>query len=151
MTDVFSSEKRSEIMRAVRREKTAPERLLRRELHKRGFRFARNASGLPGKPDIVLPKYRVAVFVHGCFWHNHACRLGHLPESNQDFWRSKFLRNRRRDKRVARAVRREGWHVFTIWECALSNIARRDCTVRRLSGLICATLNGHRQSSDDQL
>lgn len=105
---------RSRIMRAIRSKDTGPERAVR-ELS-RGLMFRRNVRGLPGTPDLANKSARVAVFVHGCFWHGHGCRGG-LPKANRAFWRRKFAMNRERDARAARALRADGWKVVTVWEC----------------------------------
>ncbi|MAG98614.1 MAG: very short patch repair endonuclease, partial [Rhodospirillaceae bacterium] len=88
--DTVSSEKRSEIMRRVRQRNTGPEMVVRKLLHAIGYRFRLHRKGLPGSPDIVLPKYRAVIFVHGCFWHGHGCRKGRLPSTRRDFWRAKI-------------------------------------------------------------
>ena len=107
-------------MAAIRGKNTKPELTVRRFLHARGFRFRLHSASLPGRPDIVLPKHRTAVFVNGCFWHQHAnCRLASLPASNRRFWREKLIGNRRRDRRKAQALRAAGWKVLTIWQCQL--------------------------------
>jgi len=107
-------------MAAIRGKNTKPELTVRRFLHALGFRFRLHSTSLPGRPDIVLPKHRTAVFVHGCFWHHHAnCRLATTPASNRRFWREKLMGNRRRDRRKAEALRTAGWKVLTIWQCQL--------------------------------
>src|SRR5471032_2150376 len=103
MTDVHTPERRSRNMRAIRGKNTKPEMILRKLLFARGFRFRLHVSDLPGKPDIVLPKYRVAIFVHGCFWHGHDCYLFKLPQTRTAFWEKKIGQNRIRDRRDAEA------------------------------------------------
>lgn len=121
-TDMFSQEKRSEIMSHVRPENTKPERLVRSTLHMMGFRFRLHSVGLPGTPDIVLPKYRSVIFVHGCFWHRHSsCKRATTPVHNADFWKAKFDRNTRRDAQKISALEAMGWKVFIIWECETKN------------------------------
>jgi len=88
---------------------------------------------LPGKPDIVLPRRRAVVFVHGCFWHGHSCPKGKRPQSNGDFWNTKIEKNRARDRRVARELKDRDWRVFTVWECQLSTIQKRETTVAKLA------------------
>ena len=119
MTDVFSPEKRSWVMSRIRSKDTRPERAVRSFLHSNGFRFRLHSSALPGNPDVVLPRYRLAVFVHGCFWHGHrSCKKGsHRPESNQAFWIAKIQKNVDRDKKARRDLSRLGWAVITVWEC----------------------------------
>jgi len=122
--DTVSKEKRSEIMSKVRGKNTAPERTVRSLLHSLGFRFRLYRQDLPGKPDIVLPKYKTAVFVNGCFWHGHDCKLARLPKSNIEYWHNKISRNKSRDTRVVQQLRELGWNVYVIWECEIKNIPR---------------------------
>lgn len=119
-TDVYSREKRSEVMSKVRSSNTRPELAVRRKLHSLGFRFRLHGKNLPGKPDIVLPKHRSIVLVHGCFWHHHtACGKSKLPTSNAGFWRRKIFRNVRRDKQNISKLKRLEWRVLVIWECEI--------------------------------
>ena len=106
-------------MAAVRSRDTGPEVAVRKALHGRGFRYRTHVSELPGKPDIVLPRYRAAILVHGCFWHGHDCRLFRLPATRRAFWDAKIRRNRERDADVRKALRVAGWRCLTVWECAL--------------------------------
>jgi DNA mismatch endonuclease (patch repair protein) len=123
MADVFDAETRSRIMRAVRSENTRPELAVRSLLHRLGFRFRLRRRDLPGKPDIVLPRYHVAVFVHGCFFHGHDCPRGsRQPQTNAEYWRQKRLRNVERDARVRLELASQGWRVLTVWECELRNV-----------------------------
>lgn len=92
---------------------------MRKGLHARGFRYRLGGAGMPGRPDIVLPKYRTVVFVHGCFWHGHDCPLYRLPKTRPEFWLEKIEGNRARDKRVSDRLRSEGWRIIEVWECAL--------------------------------
>jgi DNA mismatch endonuclease (patch repair protein) len=118
MSDVFTTAKRSWVMSRIRGKDTAPERVVRSFLHKRGFRFRLHASTLPGKPDIVLRKYRTAIFVHGCFWHHHAkCKYAVYPAHRKKFWRAKIDGTILRDRKAIRLLRRAGWLVLIIWEC----------------------------------
>lgn len=119
MPDVVDSATRSRMMAGIRSKNTAPELLIRRALHACGFRFRLHAKRLPGQPDLVLPKWRVAVFVHGCFWHLHGCHLSKLPQKNAAFWNEKLVANVERDKRVKALLSDEGWRVLTVWECAI--------------------------------
>ena len=132
MVDGLSREARSRLMARVGQRNTAPELVLRRGLHRLGLRFRVNVSGLPGRPDLVFPKYRVALFVHGCFWHAHSCRAGRLPTSNVDYWSDKLRTNTRRDWLRAAALRRLGWRVWTVWECELKRPADAGRTLLRL-------------------
>lgn len=116
--DIVSVERRSEIMRAVRRENTAPEIKVRKAVHALGYRFRLHRKDLPGSPDLVFPKYKLCIFVHGCFWHQHpACPKATSPKSNQEYWRQKFEANKRRDSKKTQELKNLGWRVETIWEC----------------------------------
>ncbi|WP_292488785.1 very short patch repair endonuclease [Mesorhizobium sp.] len=119
MVDSISSEVRSRIMGLVRGRNTRPEIYVRRILHAAGYRFRVHRKDLPGRPDIVLPKYWTAVFINGCFWHGHDCRRGKRPSSNMEFWAEKIDRTMGRDRRNSEALTAAGWRVVTIWECRL--------------------------------
>jgi len=121
MTDVFSKQKRSDVMSRISSKDTKPEIHLRKSLHRKGFRFKLHHKKLPGKPDIVLPKYRTVIQVKGCFWHGHNCIDGHIPKSNTAYWKPKILNNVRRDRRNDRLLREMGWSVLTVWECSISS------------------------------
>jgi len=112
---------------------TTPEMVVRSFLHSRGFRFRLHASSLPGKPDIVLQRFRTVVLVNGCFWHHHPhCRRAQLPSSNSRFWKAKILGNRARDRANARTLRQLGWRVIVVWECATRKPARLRAALARL-------------------
>jgi DNA mismatch endonuclease (patch repair protein) len=118
--DVLTSDQRHRCMAAVRGRDTLPELLLRRALHARGFRYRLGGAGLRGRPDIVFPGRRVAVFVHGCFWHRHACKAGRsLPLTHGPIWRGKLEENRRRDRDCIASLERSGWHVVVVWSCEM--------------------------------
>jgi DNA mismatch endonuclease (patch repair protein) len=120
--DIYNREKRSELMSKVRSASTTPEMIVRQKLHSLGFRFRLHNQNLPGKPDIVLPKHRSVIFVHGCFWHHHkGCGKSKLPSSNAEFWEAKITANVRRDARTIAKLRRLGWRVLVIWECETKN------------------------------
>lgn len=122
-TDVFTPEKRSEVMSLVRSKNTKPELFVRSLLHRMGYRFRLHRKDLPGKPDIVLPKHHAAVFVHGCFWHQHpGCKKATLPKQNAEFWKDKLEGNVRRDEQAQRRLEEMGWRVLVVWECE----AKRD-------------------------
>jgi DNA mismatch endonuclease (patch repair protein) len=106
------------MMSGIRGRDTKPEKLIRSELHRLGFRFRLQSKRIPGRPDLVLAKYRAAVFVHGCFWHGHDCPLFRLPGTRRAFWAVKINRNRERDAEVRQAVLAAGWRHLTVWECA---------------------------------
>jgi DNA mismatch endonuclease, patch repair protein len=119
-------------MSRIRSKDTVPEKTVRSVLHKMGFRFRLHRKDLPGRPDIVLPKHRLAIFVHGCFWHRHPnCKYAYTPKSRLSFWRRKFAENRARDRRNAVAVRHAGWRVLILWECEC-NQERIERTVKRV-------------------
>ena len=122
MVDFLSPLERSERMSRIRSSNTSPELALRRELHALGFRFRLHRKDLPGKPDIVLTRYRTVVFVHGCFWHRHAgCKIATTPKSNTGFWIEKFDRNVARDSRSRELLEAQGWKVIIAWECELGS------------------------------
>jgi DNA mismatch endonuclease (patch repair protein) len=123
-TDVFSPEKRSAVMRAVKGANTKPELALRKALFARGLRYRLHAA-LPGKPDLVFPARRAVVFVHGCFWHGHDCARGaRVPKTNRAYWTAKIARNAARDAEHAAALTALGWRARVVWECELRNIDR---------------------------
>lgn len=137
MVDFLTPIERSKRMSAIRSKNTKPEVTLRKALHQLGFRYRLGGAGLPGRPDLVLPKYKVAVFVHGCFWHRHAgCKVASTPKSNSEFWSAKFQRNVARDAKVSSELKALGWNVFVIWECELSAKSRLAGTVKRLAAKI---------------
>ena len=117
---------RSANMSRIRSKDTKPEMLVRKALHRLGFRFRLHVRELPGKPDIVLPKYRTVIQVKGCFWHGHTCIDGRLPKSNRDYWVPKLLRNRMRDISNDRKLRRLGWSVRNLWECRICSLSPED-------------------------
>ena len=124
MVRVFTPAQRSNCMSRIRGKNTKPEILVRKELHARGFRFRLHNKKLPGSPDVVLPKYGVAIMVNGCFWHGHkGCRYATKPKSNVEFWEAKIARNRHRDEVTEAHLHALGWHVITIWECELRGAA----------------------------
>ena len=120
MADKLSSTQRQYCMSRIRGKNTKPEILVRKGLHARGFRFRLHNKKLPGSPDIVLPKYRAAIMVNGCFWHGHkGCRYATKPKTNVEFWEAKIARNRHRDEVTNAHLEALGWHVITVWECEL--------------------------------
>ena len=132
MVDTITRERRSWNMSRIMGRNTGPELQLRSLLHRAGFRFRLHVKDLPGSPDIVLPKYRAAIFVHGCFWHRHkGCRNATRPSTRREFWKSKFDSNVSRDERNRAALEAAGWTVFTVWECELKTDAPG--VVKRLS------------------
>lgn len=119
MIDKVSPDVRSHIMRQVKGKNTSSELKVRKALHAAGYRFRLHRKGLPGKPDIVLPKYRVAVLVHGCLWHGHQCKRFRWPVANADYWRAKIERNMARDAANLEALQEQLWHVKVVWDCQL--------------------------------
>lgn len=133
MTDIVNSKRRSEMMARVRGRDTAPELAVRRIAHRMGFRFRLHRKGLPGRPDLVFPRHRVVVFVHGCFWHRHeGCRYASTPKSRVAFWTEKFTANVARDARQQAALRALGWQVLVIWECESNRPAFVECRLTAL-------------------
>ncbi len=126
MTDVLTPEQRKRNMRNIRGKDTKPEVLLRRTLHALGLRYRLHQRKLPGCPDIVFPKYRTAIFVHGCFWHRHGCAATTTPATRSAFWIKKFTENIKRDQRDTEELLRLGWHVLIVWECALKGKAKKN-------------------------
>ena len=125
MTDTLTIAERSRLMAKIKGKNTAPERAVRSLLHRAGYRFRIHVRGLPGTPDVVLPKYRAVVFVHGCFWHRHRnCKIATMPQSHKKFWSEKFARNVANDVRHRRKLRRLGWRVVTVWSCQLRHPER---------------------------
>jgi DNA mismatch endonuclease (patch repair protein) len=106
-------------MAAIKGSNTKPELAVRSALHRAGLRFRLHRKDLPGRPDIVLPKYKTVIFVHGCFWHRHGCANSVMPKTRREFWEEKLEGNRRRDSRQQRALRSAGWRVLVVWECAV--------------------------------
>lgn len=120
MTDVFTKSKRSEVMSRIKGSNTKPELAVRSLLHRMGYRFRLHKADLPGKPDIVLSRFKTVIFVHGCFWHRHKdCRFAYTPKSRTDFWLKKLESNEIRDIRVKSDLELLGWRVITVWECEL--------------------------------
>ncbi len=121
--DRLSKEHRSWNMSRISGENTGPERIIRSLLHKLGYRYRLYRKDLPGRPDIVLPRFRSIIFVHGCYWHRHKnCKYAYNPKSNSMFWESKFSENIKRDKKIVKNLRKMGWRVLIIWECQVYNI-----------------------------
>ena len=122
VTDTLSKAERSRNMAKIRGKDTGPERQVRSLLHRAGYRFRLHVSSLPGRPDIVLPKHRAVVFVHGCFWHRHkGCKGATVPKSHRKFWAAQFARNMANDRKHVRRLRRRGWKVLVVWECQLKH------------------------------
>jgi DNA mismatch endonuclease (patch repair protein) len=120
MADTMTPERRSALMKRVGRRDTKPELVVRRMLHARGWRYRLHRKGLPGTPDLVFATRRAAIFVNGCFWHGHSCRLGRAPKSRTEFWGPKLGANRERDARKIAQLVDTGWRVMTVWQCSLA-------------------------------
>ena len=119
MTDVHSTAVRSKNMAAIKNRNTRPEMLVRSALHRAGFRYRLHVASLPGKPDLVFPRYKAVIFVQGCFWHQHQCPMFHWPKTRTEWWRQKISTNRVHDEVVQDKLRELGWRVMLVWECAL--------------------------------
>lgn len=130
--DVFDKMKRSEIMAKVKQKNTDPEQVVGKFLFSKGFRYRKNVKSLPGSPDIVLVKYKTVIFVHGCFWHGHTCKAGHLPSSNLFYWRKKIEENMIRDEKKIELLKSLNWNVIIVWQCELKNIKIREFTLNNL-------------------
>ena len=118
MTDIVDKKKRFAIMSGIRSKNTNPELIVRSIAHKLGLRYRLHRVELQGRPDMVLPKYKTVIFIHGCFWHRHrGCKMSYTPKSNQSFWNEKFSKNIARDTRNEADLRSQGWRVLKIWEC----------------------------------
>ena len=132
MADVHTPEKRSYNMSRIRNKNTKPEEIVRKYLFSHGFRYRKNDNRLPGKPDIVLPKYKTVIFVNGCFWHKHDCPRFVWPSSNQEYWEPKILRNVERDNQNTALLKESGWNIIVVWECELKK-AVREQTLEKLA------------------
>jgi DNA mismatch endonuclease (patch repair protein) len=131
--DILTPAQRSERMSRVGQKNTAPEVELRKILHAAGYRFRLHRKDLPGTPDIVLPRRRTSVFLHGCFWHGHSCRAGRAPSSNTAFWQAKIIRNKARDVQVGTDLDRLGWRTIVVWQCELKD---RAALLKRMNTLL---------------
>ena len=124
MTDIVDPETRSRMMSGIRSKDTKPELLIRKGLHRLGFRYRLHVKDLPGKPDLVFPKYKAVILINGCFWHGHDCHLFKMPSTRPDFWKEKIRKNRKRDSEVIDALEKNGWKVLSIWECSMRGKTR---------------------------
>lgn len=142
MVDVMTSEQRSRCMAAVKGKDTKPEMIVRKYLFSQGLRFRVQVRKLPGTPDIVLPKYKTAIFVNGCFWHGHeGCKYFRLPKSNVEFWKEKIERNIERDRESMQALLDLGWKLIRVWECELRNKANREAILNKIYNSITTSGN----------
>ena len=125
MTDIVDAKTRSRMMAGIRGKDTRPELTVRKGLFRQGFRYRLHDRRLPGHPDLVFPRYRAVIFIHGCFWHRHQCHLFKWPKTRRQFWRKKLTGNVRTDRRNYARLEEQGWRILTIWECALKGRTRR--------------------------
>lgn len=143
MADKMTPEQRHRCMSHIKGKDTKPELMVRRWLWRQGYRYRVNVKSLPGRPDIVLPRYSTVIFVNGCFWHAHDdCHKYRMPQSNHDFWAAKFKRNKERDERNYKLLHNQGWYVLVVWECQLEKSTRRATLIslsRRLSQIYLDT------------
>ena len=150
MPDTLTPQQRHQCMSNIHSTSTKPEVRMRHELWKKGFRFRKNDKRLPGSPDIVLPKYRTVIFVHGCFWHGHKdCKKYTVPKSNTDFWVEKVARNQQRDQDVWRQLEAKDWSVIIVWECELEK-KRFDKTIDRVGKEIIENGRQHEQRRQER-
>lgn len=148
--DVVDSATRSRMMSGIRSKNTKPEVALRHAMHALGFRYRLHSAAVAGRPDLVFPKHRAAVFVHGCFWHrHHECRLTSTPSTRPEFWARKFAGNVERDLEVRRRLDRDGWRIAVIWECALKRNEQVDIAAKLLAGWLRTSDNELEVGADD--
>lgn len=136
--DNLDKNKRSCLMAKIKQKNTEPEIIVRHFLYSKGFRYRINLKSLPGSPDIVLPKYKTVIFVHGCFWHGHTCKVGHLPTSNLDYWKLKIEKNIERDRKKNEELEMQGWNVIVVWQCEVKTLKNRH---QRLFTLVLEIMN----------
>ena len=152
MADIKTKESRSYNMSRIRSKNTKPEEIVRKFLFRKGFRYRKNDKRLPGTPDIVLPKYRTVIFVHGCFWHGHdGCKYFVMPKTRTEFWQAKIERNKERDSENQQQLASMGWHCITIWECQLKPKAREVTLESLLYTLSLISLKSHKAKSYELL
>ena len=150
MPDTLSIIQRKALMSRIRAQDTTPELVIRHALWHQGFRYRVNDKRLPGKPDVVLPKYHTVVFVHGCFWHGHKdCKYYTVPETNKEFWVAKVTRNQERDQEVWRKLEAKGWNVIIVWECQLKK-ANLDETIDRVAAEIVRNGEIYRAAQEER-
>jgi DNA mismatch endonuclease (patch repair protein) len=137
MTDTLSTARRKELMARIKTKNTGPEMIVRRALHASGYRYQLHRKDLPGTPDIVFPRYRCVVFVHGCFWHgHHACRLAMIPKTRAEFWTTKIETNKTRDAKVQKNLQAAGWRVYIAWQCETKEVGS---LVDNITKFLCHT------------
>lgn len=149
MTDRISVERRSRNMAAIKGRNTEPEIYFRKLLFSRGLRYRLNVSGIPGHPDLYLARYRMAVFVNGCFWHRHqGCRYAYMPKSNIEFWSEKFQKNEVRDNRIREQLCEQGYRQLTIWECTLRKMKKNGETEKMIIDEVVCFLNSDEKNKE---
>lgn len=137
MVDTLTPVERSARMALIRGKDTVPELTFRKAIHALGMRYRLHAKDMPGKPDLVFPRFRTVIFVHGCFWHRHeGCKVASTPKSNVDFWLEKFKKNTDRDARNIQALESMGWKVIIVWECEVSTSVNAEATAKRIADII---------------
>ncbi|MEY8760288.1 very short patch repair endonuclease [Chryseobacterium tongliaoense] len=139
MADIFDHKKRSEIMSKIAGKETKPEILIRKQLFAKGFRYRKNVKELPGKPDIVLPKYKTVIFINGCFWHGHSCKKAVLPSTRTEFWSDKIAKNKERDLKNYQKLHNDGWNIIVVWQCEMSNKLQLSTKIEEIEKLLRAT------------
>ena len=145
MADVFTPEKRSEVMSKIRSKNTRPEETVRKWLFNNGFRYRKNVAALPGKPDVVLPKYGAVIFVHGCFWHGHAdCKYFVVPKTRTEWWLEKINRNIEKDGEARSALAAAGWKVIVVWECEIRRKADAEGRLLQLAADLRSLVAGEK-------
>ncbi len=132
MSDIYTKVKRSQIMSKISGKETKPEIIVRKYLFSKGFRYRKNFNSLPGKPDVVLSKYKTILFVNGCFWHGHHCKAGKLPTTRKEFWKNKIGNTIKRDKRNYNELSNLGWKIIVVWQCELKNKEAKEKRLLRL-------------------
>lgn len=147
MTDIVNETNRSKMMSQIKSKNTKIELIVRSGLHRRGYRFRLHKKGLPGKPDLFMPKYHSVIFINGCFWHMHGCHLSTIPKTRTEFWIDKLASNKRRDLKNLTNLHRLGYRVLTVWECALRG--KSDDEIQHVLNSIIEWLKG--TSSQDQI
>uniref|UniRef100_UPI002F90E2AF very short patch repair endonuclease n=1 Tax=Pseudomonas sp. Z003-0.4C(8344-21) TaxID=1855380 RepID=UPI002F90E2AF len=147
--DIVDAATRSRMMSGIKGKNTKPEVSIRKALHARGFRYRIHVNDLPGKPDLVLPKYSAVVFVHGCFWHGHSCRYFKIPQTRSDFWREKIRKNQLRDKIQESSLLAGGWRVLVVWECAVRS-RNKEKFALVIDLIVEWLINGNKNSQIDE-
>lgn len=137
MTDIVSPAKRSQMMAGIRGKDTKPEIEIRKQLFALGYRYRLHDSKLPGKPDLILPRFNAVIFFNGCFWHVHDCELFKWPSSHAKFWKKKFSRNKEKDHENNEALKKLGWRILTIWECSYRSSGKKDWSkIKVIAGMV---------------